>query len=90
MEEWVQKRKSKSHREDTSHDDRKQNKRDMSMTDLKVEGSSTEWKKEAKYVGVVIDRKLTWKIYIKETINKAKSRITRVKTVMGTRSTLHL
>jgi hypothetical protein len=61
---------------------RKRKKSYQSPGRLRLEGQSLPWVKEAKYLGVTIDDKLTWQTHITAKIKKAK------KTLMAAKSSI--
>lgn len=65
-------------------------KQDNSMKSLIVGGRSIGWKNDVKYLGIYINRKLTWKKHIEKTAIKCQTRIKKFSVIVGRRSKLHL
>ena len=51
--------------------------------ELKLNGVPIKYVKETKYLGVVLDQRLSWKSHINQKINNAKRSIMRVKSAIG-------
>jgi Reverse transcriptase (RNA-dependent DNA polymerase) len=62
--------------------------RDLPTTGLVLEGVSVEWRDETKYLGVVLDKRLTFKTHIERTTNKVQKLIRILYPLINRRSRL--
>ncbi|ERL84472.1 hypothetical protein D910_01903 [Dendroctonus ponderosae] len=47
--------------------------RDSGDGNINIDGVDVEWKQEAKYLGIILDKQLTWRKQVQTSINKAKA-----------------